>query len=413
MSKVAIIIRAGRFNYYNVIENLVKSLDKFGHFNKHEFNLYISADLNFENKILNRKDFKLKKNIESKFRSIRCIFDKNRQTKICAMNDKNVAPLRTLKNLLLQKPYGYQINSALIDAILEKNEFSLHFDDDIGFAVPIRSSQTSLKWIYMDVIGWHIKGLQRGATVTTGPIAGLRSPIPLQIKTVIPEWIRKRLGELFEQSTEFLDKNAFLYPKPKILLIGESKKNILVEVQKQRGYRWIYPSSMGINLQLPFPSFYNPAGARGEDAFFSMALNSQDIIFQIPAYIFHDPFLSYSEIYKNKYPKYLNSKPLSPEIINRFANAVLGWIRYMPLFLRIRFKNTPKYYEQVLKKNYKIINKISTELSACLQCNQFLKMFIALEEYHHKVEIDFENWIEANLIWKKSILPWLRKHSKF
>lgn len=413
ISKVAIIIRAGRPNYRNTVENLIKSLDKFWHFNKYELNLYISVDSCFERKMLSREGFKLKKGIGSKFKSVHHIFDEDREANILMMNRYGIASLKILKILLLQKPYGYQINNALIEAILDGNEIALHFDDDVGFAVPIKSSQTSLKWIYMDVVGWHIKGLERGATVTVGPVAGLRSPIPLQIKTVIPEWIRKGLGELFEQSTEFLDENAFLCPRPKILSKCESKKDTLVNVKGCRGYRWTFPSSMGINLRLPFPAFYNPADARGEDAFFSMALNPQDTIFQIPAYIFHDPFLSYPEIYEDKYPKYLTSEPLSPEIINRFANAALGWIKYMPLFLRIRFHDNPKYRKQVLKKNYQIINKLSAELAKRLRCNQFLEMSAALDIYQQRVEIDFENWIESNLIWKKSILPWLHKHPNF
>lgn len=414
MSKIAIIVRAGRLNYKNVVTDLIKSLQKFGHIGRHKFNLYISVDLSYEMRTLSREDFQLKEEIESKFESVRYIFDEDRQTILSTINTYGIASPKLAEILLLQKPYGYQINSALIYAISDRNEMALHFDDDQGFAVPIESSGASLKWIYMDVVGWHICGLQRGATVTTGPIAGSVSPIPQQIKTIIPERIRRELGKLFEHAHEFLDENSFLCPKYRILSNPEGEKYELVDVPKQRDYRWISPANMGINLQLPFPVFYNPKGARGEDAFFAMSLDPGDTLFQIPAYIFHDPFLSYPGIYENKFPKYLAAEPVSPKSINRFANAVLGWINYTPLFLRIRFCESPEYYKQVLKENHEIINGISTELTDRLRCSQFLEMSTCLDAYNQKVEIDYKNWLEVNSIWKEDILPWLHEdHPKF
>ena len=412
MSKIAIIIRAGRLNYKNVVTDLVKSLYKFGHPDRHKFNLYISVDMKM--RTLGREDFKLKEEIESKFESVRYIFDEDRQIILSMINAYGIACPRLAEIILLQKPYGYQINSALIYAISDGNEMALHFDDDQGFAIPIESSGAPLKWIYMDVVGWHICGLQRGATVTTGPIAGSVSPIPQQIKTVIPEGIRRELGQLFEHAHEFVGENTFLCPKYRILSKLEREKNELVNVPEQRGYRWISPANMGINLQLPFPIFYNPKGGRGEDAFFAMSLDPGDTLFQIPSYIFHDPFLSYSEIYENKFPNYLTDEPVSTKSINRFANAVLGWIKYMPLFLRIRFHDSPKHRKQVLKENREIINRISIQLTDCLRCSQFLGMSACLDAYNQKVEIDYKNWLEVNSIWKKNILPWLHEdHPKF
>lgn len=412
MSKIAIIIRAGRLNYRNVVTNLVKSLQKFGHIGRHKFNLYISVDM--KTRTLSQEDFKLREEIESKFESVRYISDEDREIILSMIDTYGIASPRIAEIILLQKPYGYQINSALIYAISDGNEMALHFDDDQGFAVPIESSGASLKWIYMDVVGWHICGLQRGATVTTGPIAGSVSPIPQQIKTIIPESIRRELGQLFERAHEFVDENTFLCPKYRSISKLESEKNELVKVPEQRGYRWISPANMGINLQLPFPVFYNPKGARGEDAFFAMSLDPRATLFQIPSYIFHDPFLSHPEIYENKFPEYLTDEPVSPKSTNRFANAVLGWIKYMPLFLRICLRDSPKYYKQVLKENHGIINRISIELTDYLRCNQFLEMSTCLDAYNRKVEIDYKNWLEVNSIWEKDILPWLHgDHPKF
>ena len=176
----------------------------------------------------------------------------------------------------------------------------------------------------------------------------------------------------------------------------------------------ISPANMGINLKSPFPVFYNPKGARGEDAFFAMSIDQGAKLFQIPAFIFHDPFLSHPEIYENRFPNYLIDEPVSPKAIKRFANVILGWIKYMPLFLRIRFHYEPMYYKKILKKNHEIIDRISVELTEHLHCRDFLKMSACLDAYNQRVEIDFENWLEINSIWKKGILPLLQdNHLKF
>src|SRR5688500_9519032 len=187
-TKIAIIIRAGRINYKNVVRDLVKSFQLFGHINRYKFNLYISVDDKM--KSIEQNVFKLNKDIESVFESVKYIFNMDRKIILTSINDNSIAPRQLSKIILLREPYGYQINSAIIYAISENNELALHFDDDQSFCVPVEDNG-KLKWEYMDVIGWHIKGLESGAVITTGPIAGFVSAISPNIVNNLAESIRK------------------------------------------------------------------------------------------------------------------------------------------------------------------------------------------------------------------------------
>ncbi len=403
MNKIAIILRAGRLNYVNIVSDLLKSLRKFGHTENYTINLYIS----FDEKIA-RTGSRLDQAIESQFASVQYITDEDRQVIIEEINSVDLAPEHHAKLMFLQKPYGYQINSALFFAMAHGNDIALLFDDDQGFAAPVESSGTRLKWIYQDVVGWHIRCLQNGASITVGQVAGWRYPIPEQLTMVVPEPLRRELGRLFEYGTEMIDRDTFMFPEPRVLSQEEGRCDEWMPLPDHLGHRWICPANMGINLLQPFPVFYNPEGARGEDAFFSMSIDTSAEVVEIPAFVFHDPFLRYPGIYVDQFPEKLNGERLTQEHINRFADVVLGWTRYMPLFMLCRLNGDYDLYHIEIRKRQKTIAKISYELSVHLNSSRLLEMADCLEVSHQRVERDYQHWIEVNSAWEGQIYPWLR-----
>ncbi len=86
------------------------------------------------------------------------------------------------------------------------------------------------------------------------------------------------------------------------------------------------------------PAFYNPPEARGEDTFFSTLLDDAKVL-RVPVYHFHDGFLKYPGIMKQKYPVSLRKiKGDESEIGLRFLRASKGWMKYKPLLLYIADK---------------------------------------------------------------------------
>ena len=110
-----------------------------------------------------------------------------------------------------------------------------------------------------------------------------------------------------------------------------------VEVPLKNGCRFISGANLCINLKDPqrsFP-FYNPPGARGEDTFLSTMLNERKVL-KVPCYTFHDGFSLYNHMLEGVLPIHLSAiTEKSAQVMTRFINACIGWIRYKPLLTYI------------------------------------------------------------------------------
>src|SRR5450756_1923241 len=83
------------------------------------------------------------------------------------------------------------------------------------------------------------------------------------------------------------------------ILISDNAK----EVQEIDHAKFISGANLGINLTDPrrtFP-FYNPTGARGEDAFLSTCLHERKVL-RVPCYTFHDGFSTYNHLLEGVLP---------------------------------------------------------------------------------------------------------------
>ena len=83
------------------------------------------------------------------------------------------------------------------------------------------------------------------------------------------------------------------------------KTEYLPEVGKKS---FVLGSGICLNMRHldKIPAFYNPPGARGEDTFFSCALAEKGSrVLRVPTYHFHDCFLKFTGLMKDKFPKVL------------------------------------------------------------------------------------------------------------
>lgn len=397
----AIIIRASRPNYRYVVRDFLTSLRHFNHLIHHRFDLYISADPKMEP--LNPELY-LDDNTSAEFRRVRYILNTHRQelvTRVVAETDTSQDMAHTL---FLQEPYGYQINSALVYALADGHSLALHFDDDQGFAAPVQRPGKDLTWIYMDVFGWHLLGHLDNASVTTGPVAGWVSPVPDQLLSIAPQDLRLQLGRLFQGAHEFITSQTFLKSPQRLVIEADLNHQSLRSLTPNSA--WISPANLGINLRSSFPAFFNPPGARGEDAFFAMSFPAAFRVLTIPAFVFHDPFLIQPEIYSGGFPKELRAVPFSRAVLERFSGVVLGWLRYMPLYLRIRRARSSHDFAGEIEKRRRMIGAISARLCDVLEYPEFARMGACFESYCQRVEKDHEDWLAVNAHWRQQVLPW-------
>jgi hypothetical protein len=398
--RVAVIVRASRPNYKNVISDLLRSTSEFPSSVGHSLRLYISADDTL--KLMG--PYRLSTPVESKFEAVRYIFDDDRQVLVSKVVHEQLGSRRLGNLLFLNKPYSYQLNSALAYAIADSNDLALLFDDDQSFRIPVALRNSSVVWRYTDVIGSHIRALKNGAAVTTGPIVGSVSPIPESITATIPTSVRRRLGRLFEGAHEFVNENTFVNPRCVVPSSAEVSRMTFASLRKPI---WVSPANMGVDLRHFLPPFFNPPGARGEDAFFALGLAPGASVVSVPAFIFHDPFLRYTEVHRGHFPTTLDPEPVTPASVNRLADALIGWLRYVPLFLLCKWKHKSGAYEAHLRRKQALVESLSPILASRLGSARLLEMASNLELYSSRVSTDYENWLAVNATWRERIIPWL------
>ena len=164
--------------------------------------------------------------------------------------------------------------------------------------------------------------------------------------------------------------------------------------------KWVLGSPLCLNLTHldKIPSFYNPEGARGEDAFFSTWLENSKVI-EMPVYHFHDAFLKYTNILNEKYPKKLRKIKMEDEqTTERFIKASIGWIRYKPLFIYLTDRKN--YNEKIDQIREKL--KISIpEVNKLFENSDLNILLPELEKFNSSVKKDYDDYIKTNEAWEK------------
>ena len=244
-------------------------------------------------------------------------------------------------------------NTLLYNAVINGIDYFLYWDDDEYPVACVKSRKNgNIKWKIQNNILGHLENIEN-ADITFGHRCGYNSPLPyMELKNPFHE---RRIKAFIEAvKNEFMtweDVKGYLSKDDGIAYADEElmKKNTVSEIQIQGTHKRILGSPLCLNLKHldKIPAFYNPEGARGEDAFFSLLLNENKVI-SVPVYHFHDPFIKFNNVLEGKYPRKIDkTKSNDKSVEQRFYKVARGWIKYRPLYL---YATDKENYEKEIKK---------------------------------------------------------------
>jgi hypothetical protein len=99
----------------------------------------------------------------------------------------------------------------------------------------------------------------------------------------------------------------------------------------------------------------------------------------------------------------LQLKPISADsehIIERFYNACIGWVRYKPLFIYITQRDCfPEIMEEMKNKLTVTLPKICEYFGK----PEFMNIIKELNAYEKNVEKHYDQFVQAQQLWKKII----------
>lgn len=309
---------------------------------------------------------------------------------------------KTDVNLILGRGYAKARNSVMYFALKRKIDYLLFWDDDEYPIANIKNENNEIIWKKQNNVLEHLKYIEN-VDVTMGYRCGNMSPIPyIEYDELIKEEDFKNYIDAVSNEAvcwEMIkkrrnDDNGITYADYKIL--NENKPNQITNIGKDN---WLLASGICINLNniKKIPAFYNPPLARGEDAFFSTLLKEHKVL-RVPTFHFHDGFLKYTSIIKNRYPKKL-SKPILDDnsVEQRFLKASIGWIKYKPLLIYITEKEKYKETIEECKENLeKSIPKMNKLFKTC----DFNCLLEELNKYNKEVENHYNEYIQTNKVWE-------------
>lgn len=295
-------------------------------------------------------------------------------------------------------------NTVMYYAMKNKMDYLLFWDDD-EYPVATYKDQGKNTWLKQKNIVQHIKFMEEeNADITIGCHCGYISPIPyIDFNEKFTEedlkgFIEVISNEIVSWETikeKMKNNNGVTYAN-----IDIAKGKGAYEIKSDGTAKWVAGSTLCLNLNNKdkIPAFYNPPFARGEDTFFSTLLDDTKVI-RVPVYHFHDGFLKYTCIMDGKYPKCLRKIHIKEDSIKeRFLKASLGWIRYKPLLLYI--KNRESYKEKI-KNIISKLEEIVPKLNTIFEDNCFSELLIELEKANQNVEQDYKDYEKTNEVWKK------------
>ena len=297
-------------------------------------------------------------------------------------------------------------NTVMYYALKEKIDYLLFWDDDEYPVACMKNENGKIEWKKQNNVIDHIKYIEKeNANVTRAYHCGYISPIPYiecseevseddlknfieAISNELVTWdsIKKNFEE--DGGVTFADRN---------IANGEGAFEVLAENGEKK---WVAGSTLCLNLKEieKIPAFYNPPGARGEDTFFSMMLDDAKV-FRIPLYHFHDGFLKYTSIMKNRFPVKLRKIESDEDSIEqRFLKASIGWIKYKPLLMFIGNQET---YRERIDKVLEKLEKGSKKINQLFNNSDFSQLYNIMKEYDENVEEHYQEFLDTNEIWNK------------
>lgn len=306
-------------------------------------------------------------------------------------------------NFILGHGHAKGRNTLLYYAAKSKYDYLLFWDDDEYPVACIKNEDNTITWKKQNNISKHLEYIQ-DSDITIGYHCGYISPIPyIEINKDINEDMFRKYIEAISNDIiswdsikeNFKKNNGVTYANPEI---ADGKG--VYEIQKNGAGKWIAGSTLCLNLRHldKIPAFYNPPGARGEDTFFSTLLDNSKVL-RVPLYHFHDGFLKYQGIMKQKYPATLRKiKGDESEIGTRFLKASKGWMKYKPLLLYISDK---KNYKAKIAETYQKLQDSVPEINKLFPDNNFNLLLDEFKEYSENVDKHYKEYLKTNEIWNK------------
>jgi len=401
--KIAITIPTGRPRVKKVVKAFLDNAALYGYDLK-EFSVYLSIDTLYQNTKV--EDFYLDKKILEKVGKVEYITEEKRSELGKNIKERFGVSDELIEKFFVGNGYSKQRNSALLFAVKDKNDFAICFDDDESPCVPIKKKDGSVEWKSPDFFGPHLEALSSGTDVTRGLCLGYLSPIPSDFEKNIPEEIRKKLGEALQWGNEIVTSHSFLNLMNKIEYLDEKDlKNSTrpFVVKEGKNGKNILTGNMGINLKSfregKIPLFYTPPKARGEDTIFALQLSNLEVK-EVKSFIFHDPFCLYPGILDGEFPEFLRNIPITSETKDRFADALIGWLKYAPILIYMTSKNK-KEKDHRMKEMLSQIGFPTQQLANILECPKINSCEKVLSDYFKDVENHFFELESLQNIWKK------------
>lgn len=306
-------------------------------------------------------------------------------------------------DLFLGKGYAKARNAILYNALKMKMDYLLFWDDD---EYPLADMRTGneITWVKQPTIRKHLESISK-SDITVGDRCGIMSPIPyIEYNEVLQEedyrnFINGISNEVinWENVEKTRVKDGFLKYADEDIALAKIKPK---KISKKGETPIMYGSNLCLNLKHidKIPAFYNPPGARGEDSFFACAtvVKNTEVV-SIPAYHFHDGFLKFTGLMKEKFPK----RPLKIEledngIEQRFYKATLGWIKYKPLYFYINDReNYKKIIEESIENLEKSVDKVSEQFETC----DFRSLITEIKDYDKNVKKHYKEYLRTTEIW--------------
>ncbi len=382
-------------NYEQFIMEQIKELDI-----EVSITIYILYDLNYQHTI--RTDFygilpKAYKNMRIKYITPENILE---YEKILI---SRYGMTREQSELFIGNGYAKARNTILYCAMQHHMDYILFWDDD-EYPIANVMDKNQLSWIKQKNVLQHIKNIEK-ANVTWGYRCGIMNPIPyVEYTDEIKEEDYKNFIDALENEVISWSKIQKMRENPGCISYAESdiakgiaKPKYLEEIGKEN---FVLGSGICLNLNEidKIPAFYNPPNARGEDTFFSCALRDKKAsVLKIPTYHFHDSFLQFTGLMKERKPKKMPKVSLDDaEIEQRFYKAAIGWTRYKPLLYYITDR---KKYREIIdqaKENLrKSVKKMNTEFVTC----DFSALIDELNKYDKNVEKHYQEYLQVNDLW--------------
>lgn len=306
-------------------------------------------------------------------------------------------------DLLFGEGYARKRNAAMHFAMQKGMDRILFLDDDEYPLAVTADNSGPLSWSGQSILGAHLKyGMT--ADISNGMHCGYISPIP---------------SVEFDSDLTERDFKSFVESISNDIISWESVKKTVIEnrgityadrgmlsdpmvsiVQELDGRKFISGANLCLNLDRSkqIPVFYNPPGARGEDAFMSTMLRDLKVV-RVPCYTFHDAFAHYPHLLTGVLPRKLKAaNPRSPKTVSRFVKAAVGWVRYKPLLTYITQRDR---YDSIMKDALHKLDSTVPNLCRHFGTPRFQVVGKEFREYHDKVVGHFDEFRATRRAWLK------------